>query len=185
MDSKDLASTNSGPDDARGIHRLVLNWAAKVSWAANAMFWATAATGTVALAFGVLALDGGWRLAWLVLGGGSVAIGVGTSYRLRSGIRAIIENAGDLQTSIAGLLNDLIGDVEAHDLATSEADGPLRRARKARRFHKAVKGSLGSYRDVANALSVIGTFPAVAASSIGFTICFGVCAFVFGIALLV
>jgi hypothetical protein len=184
VDPNELATADSVTDDARSLYRLASTWASKVAWLANTLFWATAVAGAAALIFGLLVLNGAWRLVWLVLGGGVVMFGVGISYRLRSGIGAIVTNAGDLQASIAGLLNNLTSTVDAHDLATSEDDGLMRRARKARKFHKAAKGSLGSYRDVANALSVIGTFPAVVASSIGFTIAYGVLAFVFGIALL-
>lgn len=184
METNDLASLNSVRDDARSLYQLALGWASKVVWVAGAMFWATAIAGGSALILGLLALNGGWRLAWLVLGGGSVLFGVGTSYRLRSGIRAIISNAEQLQASIAGLLNELTDTADAHELAASEADGVVRGARKARKFRKSVKDSLGSYKDVANALSAIGTFPAVVASSIGFTVLFAVLAVLFGVALL-
>lgn len=184
METNDFASFGSVQDDARSLYRLALGWASKVTWIASSMFWATAITGLAALILGLLALDGSLRLVWLVLGGGAVVFGVGTSYRLGSGIKAIIANANELQSSIAGLLDDVTDTVDAHELAASEDDGLVRRARKARKFRRSAKDSLGRYKDVANALSVIGTFPAVVASSLGLTILFGLLVVIFGVALL-
>ena len=184
MEPNEFVSLDAVQDDAQSLYRLALGWASKVVRVASGMFWATAMTGVAALVLGLIVLNGGWRLIWLVLGGGAVLFGVGTSYRLRSGINAIIDNASGLQSSIANLLGEFTDSVEAHELATSEDDGLVRRARKARNFRKAVKGSLDRYKDVASALSVIGTFPAVLASSIAFTVFFGVLAVVFFIALL-
>ncbi|NNE96625.1 MAG: hypothetical protein HKN24_11420 [Acidimicrobiales bacterium] len=184
MEPNRFESFDAIQEDASSLYRLALGWAKKVVRIASGMFWATAITGVTALVFGLIVLNGGWRLVWLVFGGGAVLFGVGTSYRLRSGVNAIIENASGLQGSIAGLLGEVTDSAEAHELATSEDDGLVRRARKARNFRKIVKGSLDRYKDVANALSVIGTFPAVVASSIAFTVLFGVLAVIFGIALL-
>ena len=75
-----------------------------------------------------------------------MVFGVGTSYRLGSGIKAIIANANELQSSIAGLLDDVTDTVDAHELAAFEDDGLVRRARKARKFRRSAKDSLGRYK---------------------------------------
>ena len=184
MEPNQFASFDSIQDDAQSLYRMALGFAGRVRGVSSLLFWATVVTGLAALIFGLLALSGTWRILWFVFGGTGVLFGISASFRLRSGVRAIIDHATELQTSIAGLLGGLTDAVSAHELAESDDDGFVKRAKKARNFRKAAKDSLSKYKDVANAISTIATFPAVALSAIGFTIGYGILAVIFGVALL-
>ncbi len=184
MEPDEFASFASAQDDAQSLYRIALGFAGRVRGVSSMLFWATVVTGLTAFVFGSLALGGTWRILWFVFGGAAVLFGVGVSYRLWSGIRAIINNATDLRTSIAGLVGGLRDATTAHELAESDNDGFVKRAKKARNFRTAAKNSLSKYTDVANAISTIATFPAVAFSAVVFTICYGILAVIFGLALL-
>lgn len=185
VDPNQFASFDSIQDDAKSMYRMALGWATRVTWIVSMLFWATVLTGGAALVFGLLALDGAWRLVWLVLGGSAIAFGVGVSFRLRSGVHAIINNAKDLQASLVGLLGSLTDETPMHELATSDTAGFIAGAKKARTFRKVAKDSLSKYQDVANAVSTIASFPVIAVTAIGFTLFFGFLAMVFGAALLI
>ncbi len=165
-------------------HRLVVGLAGKVRGIAYVLFLAVAIATACGFILGLIATSGGWRIAWLVIGGWFAFVGVGAGFRSWRGLNAVLDQAGELKSSFVGFLgsvDEAVGDkLKGEDV---EGMGLLQRAKLTRTLRKSAKTALGQYRDVAGAMTTVGSFPAMAGTAIVATIGFSIMAVVFFVSL--